>query len=317
MSGEAKLRYVNDAIKVAYGSRLSTGFASHTVDNLKPVAANVWYRLSPRPGAVAEIATGLVLSIGGFAWFRHRARSGAARGRGRFAGSPEWWAMLIVGALVALQFVVALLSLPGHWLYSWYADPVFAAVAGGLGLGLVAAAVGRTQPNHRWTTPALGLALVAVWASIIAPLHSAGHRFDGTRWPGRVGSTNVQFANVEAAAWLHQARLPGRIGAYDNGWLSFSLDPTPVENLDGLANSYRYFALLQNRQLGLFDVYRVERLRYLVTWAQPGRVPPCAHRLWRSSAALSNGVDPTSGRPPASFPIAVFDLVACASAPRP
>jgi len=164
VSGEVKLRYVNDAIKAAYGSRWSTAFAGHTIDNLKPVAPNIRYQLSPRPGATVEIATGVVLSIGCFAWCRQHARSGADRRRSRFTGSPEWWAILIVGALVALQFVVALISLPGQWLYIWYADALYAtaAVAGGLGLGLVAAALGRSQPGRRRLAPALGLALVTV-----------------------------------------------------------------------------------------------------------------------------------------------------------
>lgn len=164
VSGEAKLSGVKDAIKAACGSRLSTAFAGHTIDNLKPVAANIRYQLSPRPGAVVEIATGVVLSIGCFAWCWQRARSGADRRRSRFTGSPEWWAVLIVGALVALQFVVALISLPGQWLYIWYADALYAtaAVAGGLGLGLVAAAaMARSQPGYRWLAPTLGLTLVA------------------------------------------------------------------------------------------------------------------------------------------------------------
>lgn len=314
VSGSAKLRYVNDAIQNRYGSRLSTAFATHTVHNLKPVAANAWYRLSPWPNTVSRVAVLAILAIAAGTWLWRRTH-GIGSGWKGLLHAPEWWSLMVVGAVIVLQYLVVLVALPGQWLYAWYADLVYAtaAVGSGLGLGLVVAAVGRHQAARRSLGPVLGVALVVVWASTIMPLHTVDRRFDGTRWPGRLGGTNVQYGNVEASAWLRQADLSGRIGAFDNGWLSFSLDPTPVENLDGLANSYRYLDLLQGRK----DIYQTEGLRYLVTWAEPTRIPPCAHRVWRSSAALSNGVDPTSERPPQFFPVAVFDLAGCAPAPRP
>lgn len=155
----------------------------------------------------------------------------------------------------------------------------------------------------------LGVGLIAAWTSTVGLPRTVDHRFNGTSWLRGV-DRSVQYANVEAAAWLRRAHLRGKVGAFDNGWLSFSLDPTPVENLDGLANSYRDLRLLQDGERPLPDVYRRERLRYLVTFADPARVPSCARQLW-SSAPVTYGLDPATGRSTSGRGVAIFELSAC------
>jgi hypothetical protein len=295
VSGYIKLRELSTDTRTRFGGRFTLAYLQFVIH----LAGNYLHSLGATSGLSSVPLSGLVLVVVALAGV------GASLFalRGRTSGLPASAAALTtVAVIVFAKGVVDLVTLP-YWAEAWYSAPVRVLFGIGLGLGvwLVVARVRRS--------PLVAAFLVGVMLTIGAvPTTETDATGSAT---AAITTGGWQDASLLAAQWIRRHPHNGNFGSTDSGLLGYELDPTPVVNLDGLANSYDYASLLFSKT-SMVDRYRLEHVRYLVERASlgTGPVPRCATTLWLSPWPIPYGGGPDTAQQ-TSVPLGVFDLASC------
>lgn len=315
VSGAVKLFYVDQEITDAFGGRLTAGYARQTVENLKPLIAGSWYRTLPSwwgPARLVLTAAFVLLAALASARWALRRRAGAEQAGDRPSAVREpalvrrsrvtAVALVTLAVVTGLQLLISVVVIPGDWIELWYKDPLYlwvAVLAGGGSVWLLRTAV-----------PSRPVALVACFALLAAWSFGRLGLVSGTQVPSSQVSSVVNGAHDEAAHWVAAHGPAGIYATYSSGYAAFVADPTPMVNMDGLANSYELLRLLREGSSQL-QLYRWSGARYLITEEAFDRVPACARQIWRAGGSIRIPPDPATGQKGAEVPLGVFDLAPC------
>jgi uncharacterized membrane protein len=298
VSGSLKLHWMSERA-TSSGGWLSSGYRTIVSNALgdyvrdgASVAGTPSASLAPSGSNIASWLGFVVLAAGAGVLVRRFWT------RDRSAPLPKPRGLGIAASLLGLKALVDLTVLP-LWATSWYAGPLFV-----LGTATLVAAAWQAAAKvmRAPTIGAVGAVIGLGLFALPSGLPSTGvARADPRYWQGGID---------QAAAWLRQNPVPGRIGAFDAGLLGFELHPVAVVNLDGLVNDPEHAQAIMDGASTL-DLLRRNRVGFLVGRLadDSDAVPSCATEVWRSTELIGYQ-DPSS--PPSFVPMRIVD-VRCAT----
>jgi hypothetical protein len=134
---------------------------------------------------------------------------------------------------VGVALIYAYISLSNSYIANWYYVPMFllATLAAGEAAGAIARRLRPGRPARAALTAAAGT--LAVSYALLATAEFSPHKND------------TIYETLRAAEWVRENLPPGEVGAAWNAGVLAYFSGRQVVNLDGLINSYAYYAAMR------------------------------------------------------------------------